>query len=121
MKPADRARQIDQEEFRRESEQALQRALAYSKRKQDERRRQFLITVHGEAGKTMPLVAEEKRQSRQPVVLYGVNGLTMTRKAWADQLGVSEACLYVRAKKLGSMEAAIAMGGINRRKRSTNA
>lgn len=43
MTPAERARQIDADEFRRESEQALARALEYSRQKQRAR----LTTILG--------------------------------------------------------------------------
>lgn len=127
MTKAERARQIDAEEFRRESEQALQRALAYSRQKQDERRRELLINVYGEAGKTMALHpkrrirsdaatpvkgAKARRTRSTPITteLHTVDGKAMTAIQWADHLGIAVASLSARAKKLGSMEAAIRKG-----------
>ncbi|WP_137153497.1 hypothetical protein [Rhizobium sp. FKL33] len=138
MTPAQRARQIDAEEFQRDSRQALARALAYSRHKQEERRRQFLTVIYGEQGQTMPLwstqpkdneglpvapVQQSKPKTKAPddhhgrvAKIHTVNGRSLTARQWANLLGVSISTLFARAKKLGSLEAAIGQGGKQRSK-----
>jgi hypothetical protein len=113
MTKAERARQIEAEEFRRESEQALARALAYSKQKREEYRRLVL----GLEELTEPLRKRSRKRDKQHSQLaalsyrkakeYTVDGRTMTAPQWADRLGISYQSLWSRAKKLGSMEAAV--------------
>lgn len=132
----ERARQIDAEEFRRDSQRALERALAYSQQKKDERRRQFLVTIYGEEGKTMPLWSTlPKEDEEQPIKPepkpkpktskprtpnrlarhITVNGETRTAREWAKVMGIGISTLFARAKKLGDFVAAVDQGGKQRR------
>jgi hypothetical protein len=131
MTPAERARQIDAEEFRQDSKRALDRALAYSQQKKDERRRAFLVTIYGETGKAMPLwntlpsgqpaqpntrpePAQKLRFHGRNAKLHTVNGRSFTVAQWAQELGISIHTLRARSTTSGSVEAAILQGG-NRR------
>ena len=144
MTPAEHARQIDAQEFKRDSKRALDRALAYSQQKKDERRRAFLITIYGEEGRTMPLWSTLPKETeaqpvepvpkpkivrpREPVPKPKIvrpheparqitaNGQTLTVQEWADHLQISMGTLFARLRKYGSLEAAVEQGGKQRRK-----
>jgi hypothetical protein len=111
MTPAERARQIDQEEFAAECKAVRERAIVYAQQKRDERRRDLLVTVYGEAGKSMPLYPNVKDDTPKYGITYA--GLTLTRHEWAKRLGISAGTLKFRIGKHGA-EAAIAMGGKQR-------
>jgi hypothetical protein len=109
MTLTERARQIDQEDFRRDSERSLQRALTYSKRKQDERRRRFLIHAFGEEGSTMALdtLHAPTLVDQSPLPTYTFGKLTLSAGQWANRLGVETETLFRHAKEHGSIQAAL--------------
>lgn len=106
MTPAERARQIDKEEFAAECAAIRQRAYAYV----EERRQQ---TPQQPLASTRRTESDSGRTS----TLHTYNGESLTVVQWAERLGVTSITLYVRRRKLGSMQAAIALGGAQRRGR----
>lgn len=112
MTRKERARQIDAEEFRRESEQALARALAYSKQKQEAYRRFVLGLEQIDEPPTLSPKRNRERSKRNTfqrkrVKVFTIDGITMTTPEWAERVGVSYQTLWERAKRFGSMEAAV--------------
>ncbi|HWL30174.1 MAG TPA: hypothetical protein VNQ97_14835 [Burkholderiaceae bacterium] len=102
MTPAERARQIDKEEFAAECAAIRQRVLANAEEnRRQEQQRLFTLIGKVEASPSM-------------VGLYTFEGVTLTVAQWAKLLGVSLPTLYARRRKLGTMEAAIALGGAQR-------
>jgi hypothetical protein len=120
MSKAERARQIDAEEFKRDSQRALARALAYSGQKQEERRRQFLTFAFGEEGNVMALdkLHAPAETDRSPVTLYTFGKQSFSAPQWAHRLGIEPDTLFRHAREHGSIEAAIAFCLKHRRKRT---
>lgn len=128
MTPAERARQIDQEEFRRDSEQALARALAYADQKRAvERARVRALEIRGiltgsslvshsdpmqpmkrAKGGTRTCIRRSFRKADCTTVT--ADGKTLTIRQWAKRLNLALNSLAVRKARLGSWEAAIAAG-----------
>lgn len=108
MTPAERARQIDKEEFKAASNAALQKALAYSAHVKKLERMKARAWI----GLPEPETAQISKQPirRQPnLITY--DGKQRTLQEWAEHLGVSPSALLQRRRKLGSFEAAISIGG----------
>jgi hypothetical protein len=98
MTPAERARQIDQEEFRRDSEQALLRALEYSRQKQRERRARVL----GIKIRNVVITEKEKRPFAEGLVKnYSANGKTLSAEQWASKLGITVSTFLKRVNEFG--------------------
>lgn len=107
MTPAERARQIDKEEFAAESRAALERALAYSTQCQDRERQRINVYLgrpeNAPALKTAPFTPDPEKHS--------INGEARTTSEWARHLGINLNTLLWRCRSHGSLEAAVAMGG----------
>lgn len=110
MTNEERARQIDAEEFRRESEQALARALAYSNQKRMEEKARITGTTAPvqEAGKPSKFTLGRKPE------LYAHNGMTRSISEWATHLNVSYGA-FRRRVHLHGIAKAIEMGGRSKR------
>lgn len=104
MTPAERARQIDREEFEAECAASRERALAHANKCREEEREKVRAAI-GAVEVTPP-----KRLNAAKLYTFG--GATLTVAQWAERLGVKTPTLYVRRRKHGSMEVAIAMGGL---------
>lgn len=105
MTPAERARQIDKEEFAAESQAARERAFAYSKhcrQREQQRVRAWMGITKNVVNKVNQLHVSDRAHR------HTVNGQTKTLVEWADVLGITPKALLGRRRKLGSMEAAIA-------------
>lgn len=111
MTPAERARQIDKEEFEAECTAIRQRAFAYAEQCRAEARSQAREWITGK-----PAVVVSFSRSGRPEHAHTVNGAVRTLKQWAKHLGISKVTLLRRRRELGSLEAAIAMGGPQRRR-----
>jgi hypothetical protein len=105
--PAERARQIDKEEFAAECAAVRKRALAYAKHcRKAERQR---IKALSSGVEPAPVSFAAMKIGREPVK-HCVNGEYRTFDGWAKHLGVTTGALLARRRKLGSLDAAIAMG-----------
>ncbi len=112
MTPAERARQIDKEEFAAECKAVRERAFAYAHQRRRLERRQIEAWLR--QGEPAPINLAPMKVAREPVK-HRVYGEVRTIDGWAKQLGISAHALLVRRRKLGSLEAAIAMGSGNTR------
>lgn len=112
MTPAERARQIDREEFAAECAAIRKRALAYAKRCRKAEQQKFKAWLGGSQPAITGLTPI--RIAREPVK-HTVNGQTRTFEGWAEHLGISKEALIARRRKLGSLEAAIAKGAGDQR------
>lgn len=131
MTPAERARIIDQQEFAAECADVRQRALAYVEQRRQATRDEIANWLGREPPKinrraypkpskaTMPRPPKEvelpkekpKRKSRKGTgKRFTIDGLSLTKHEWADYLGINYNALCTRAHRLGSFEAAVAMG-----------
>jgi hypothetical protein len=95
----ERARQIDAEEFRRESERALARALAYSKQKRAEEAARVNGIKINEISQT-EIRTILPRAGRQPK-LHEYKGESLTLSAWSLRLGIPLKKLQQRVRRLG--------------------
>jgi hypothetical protein len=105
MTPAERARQIDKEEFEAACAAIRQRAFAHA----EECRMLEHQKVRAAIGTVEAMPA--KQAGGKVAKLYTYDGTTLTVAQWAKRLGLCPPALYVRCRKYGSMEIAIAMGG----------
>lgn len=98
MTPAERAREIDRQEFEAESKAVLKRALAYSQRKRKEERARVMgvaIEVTGDFNQTPP-----PSFGRKPK-LYTYGTETRTAAEWALHLGLKLGTFTARMRKNG--------------------
>ncbi len=110
MTPAERSRQIDKAEFEAECKAARERALAYSKQCRKLEKQKVRAWMRDDAD---PITAKFVYSGRPPMT-YTVNGHSRTLAQWASHLGISIHTLTNRRRRLGSFEAAVAMGGTTR-------
>ncbi|WKL27192.1 hypothetical protein Q1M63_24560 [Sinorhizobium meliloti] len=118
MTPAERARIIDKEEFAAECAAIRQRAHAYVERRRHEARADLAHWL----GRPAPVgvfkpdarpairkrtVAALARGRDLAVKRHTIDGLTMTKRQWADHLGITYSALNTRVSRLGSLEAAV--------------
>ena len=108
MTPAEQSRQIDREEFEAESMAARQRAIAHAKacRKLEKQKVRAWMKADEPVEPTFVLGCKP--------TFHCVNGEYRTFEQWANYLGIKKKALLTRRHKLGSLEAAIAMGGPQR-------
>jgi hypothetical protein len=122
MSPAENARLLDLKEFAEDCAAARQRAYALL----TERREQDRDAVRRCIGRTnvlpseTPIVVAERpitvkpaKVKRKPGIvaqLYTINGVSMTRREWAESVGITASALAIRVHRLGSLEAALAAG-----------
>jgi hypothetical protein len=101
----ERARQLDKQEFEAECKAARDRALAYANycRKAERQRIRQWIDSEKAVGNTFNQLSISDRAHR-----HTVNGETRTVTEWANRIGISNAALLSRRRRLGSMEAAVA-------------
>lgn len=105
MTIAERARQIDKEEFAAESKAAIERALAYAQKRRDSERRKmnlYLGRPEDAASLIKPVLAVAHK--------HVFEGSAKTFSEWACHLGLTTSALHARVRKLGSLDRAIAMG-----------
>lgn len=148
MTPAERARQIDKEEFEAECAAIRQRAIAYSSQRRREDREAFLAAAAREPVVFTRRRTIHRRRTPMPVVepmkptamivdptslkpkvskpkpkpiraaieprRITIDGVAMTRREWAEHLGISLSALNTRVSRLGSIEAAIRLGSAHR-------
>ncbi|RFB95346.1 hypothetical protein B5K11_10455 [Rhizobium leguminosarum bv. trifolii] len=107
MTPAERARHIDKQEFAAECKAARERAVAYATRCRKREKEKVKAWLSG--AEPAPINLAAMTIARQPVT-HCVNGECRTMDGWAKHLGISKHALIIRRRKLGSLEAAIAMG-----------
>ncbi|MBB3566078.1 hypothetical protein [Rhizobium sp. BK491] len=112
MTAAERSRQIDKQEFEAECKAAHDRALAYAKQCRKVETQKVRAWLSGSEPPNMQPAL--MKIAREPVK-HCVNGESRTMDGWAKHLGISIHTLIVRRRKLGSLEAAIAMGFGSRR------
>ncbi|MBY2941414.1 hypothetical protein HF264_17110 [Rhizobium leguminosarum] len=105
MTPAERARQIDKQEFETECKAARDRALAYANhcRQREQQRVQTWIGVTKNVVNKVNQLQFSDRAHR-----HTVNGESKTLVEWANVLGITPKALLRRRRRLGSMEAAVA-------------
>lgn len=105
------ARQIEQQEFLSECKAALKRALAYADRCRKLEKQKVKAWIND--AKVVTINLQKQPVGRRPT-MHEVNGVYRTMEGWAKCLGISSIALISRRKRLGSLEAAIAMGGPQR-------
>lgn len=104
MTPAERARQIDKQEFESDCQAARERAFAYAEQcRQQERQKLCEWMGKGDDAPSQFITTTHARH-------HTYNGLTLTVEQWAKRLGLQSPALYARQRKLGSMIAAISAG-----------
>ncbi|MGO7921685.1 hypothetical protein ACC755_21255 [Rhizobium ruizarguesonis] len=105
MTPAERAREIDRQEFETECKAARDRALAYVNhcRQLEKQRVQVWIGVTKNVVNKINQLQLSDRAHR-----HTVNGESKTLGEWAKIIGITPKALLGRRRRLGSMEAAIA-------------
>ncbi|MBM3089253.1 hypothetical protein GFB56_00265 [Ensifer sp. T173] len=105
MTPAERARQIDQQEFAAECKAARDRAFAYVK----QCRKLEKDSVGSWIAEERTVVNKVNQlQISDRAHRHTVNGQTRTLIEWASIVGITPQALLHRRRKLGSMAAAIA-------------
>lgn len=111
MTPIVRARQIDQQEFLSECKAALKRALAHADLCRKIEKQKVKAWIDG----AQAIVTNPQKQlvGRRPTI-HEVSGEHRTMEGWAKWLGISATALIARRKRLGSLKAAVAMGGPQR-------
>ncbi|MBB4067170.1 hypothetical protein [Gellertiella hungarica] len=105
MTPAERARQIDEEEFRHESDQLRARAFAYAEARRKEEAERFKH-IRAEADRSYQ---NRKRKAENPTLprdrLITFEGVTKQAHEWAKSLDLSHASFVRRCTKFGPEEA----------------
>lgn len=107
MTPAERARHIDRQEFAAECQAVRERAFAYAKQCRKLEKQMVKAWMQDDA---QPIVQKFVFSGRPPAT-HTYNGVSRTVAQWASHLGISAHTLANRRRRLGSFEAAIAMGG----------
>lgn len=118
MTPAERARQIEKQEF--EAECAAIRRRAYERLGMpspvDERVKQWLAKPYepSKPPRPLPFIGKQADNSkpnwtpRRPAKLRTVAGTSLTLRQWADYLGITLNALHQRIRRNGSLEAVVA-------------
>lgn len=125
MTPAERARQIDREEFAAECAAVRQRAYAYVEHRRHEARAELatwlgrpapagVFKVEMQPTRRRHVVAALERYRELSAKRHTVGGLTMTKRQWADYLGITYSALNTRISRLGSLEVAIQQRSLRR-------
>jgi hypothetical protein len=129
MTPHERARQIDEEEFRRDSQAALKRALDFVERKQEEaRQRASVLDQYCETDtpnvKRRSEVTPSAPSPRLPVIRrpakpkrrqnFELDGVLMSLSEWAAHIGVPYQAFYKRFLRHGLRDA-VALGSLKPR------
>lgn len=114
MTPAERARQIDREEFAAECAAIRQRAYARiglkPEHKPDPRVRAW---VKREEPKAVfqpvfkPVVIRRPKLDPRTPPLHTVEGISLTQRQWAERLGIGVNAMHQRVHRHGSVVAAI--------------
>jgi hypothetical protein len=118
MTPAERARQIDREEFAAESAAARARALAYSKRCREIEAAKYdawlndgtadAVRMRGMDPKHSRIGVEKGRRAQAASSkLYGAFGQRHTLSEWANEVGIPAGIISSRVSKGWSIERAL--------------
>ena len=114
MTPAERARQIDREEFVAECAAVRQRAYVYVVQRRQDKRDEIANWLGREAPKltfrrypTIQSKDAAPRARRSYAQRHNIDGLSLTQREWADHLGITYSALNTRISRFGSLEAAV--------------
>ena len=117
MTPAERARLIDKQEFEAECRAVRQRVYARLgiKQAEDRARVQSVMATpvrpgvfqHRLAAKSAAPKPKKKRQRCVAGQIHTVAGRSLTRRQWADEIGITMNNMHQRVHKHGSVEAVV--------------
>ncbi len=110
------AREIDRLEFEADCRAARERAFALIAKRHGEERARVLRWVKNERPKERfnpkpPKIKVDCKPSGFAAKDHAIGGITLTRREWAERLGISLNTFQQRIHRTGSLEAAVAIGG----------